>query len=110
MIVKPVEFRGSALNDLRSFPQVARRIAGHQIDRVQRGYDPEDWKPMPSIGKGVREIRVREENGAFRVIYLARLEDAIYVLHCFQKKTPKTATSDVELARNRYKELMRIKS
>lgn len=110
MILKLVNFRGNALSDLRSFPQVARRIAGHQIDRVQRGYDPEDWKPMPSVGKGVREIRVREEAGAFRVIYLAKLEDAVYVLHCFQKKTQKTATSDIELARDRYKELMRTKS
>lgn len=65
---------------------------------------------MPSIGKGVREIRIREAAGAFRVIYLAKLEDAVYVLHCFQKKTEKTAASDIDLARNRYKELMRTKS
>lgn len=61
---------------------------------------------MPSVGKGVREIRVWVEAGTFRVIYLAKLEDAVYVLHCFQK----TAASDIELARNRYKELMRAKS
>ncbi len=65
---------------------------------------------MPSVGKGVREIRVWIEAGTFRVIYLAKLEDAIYVLHCFQKKSEKTATNDIELARNRYKELMRGKS
>ena len=65
---------------------------------------------MPSVGKGVREIRIREAAGAFRVIYLAKLEDAVYVLHCFQKKTEKTAASDIDLARNRYKELMRTKS
>ena len=108
--MKPVEFRGKALDDLRRFPQSARRAAGYQIDRVQRGYDPDDWKPMPTIGKGVREIRLRERAGSFRVIYLAKLEDAVYVLHCFQKKTQKTATSDIELARNRYNELMRAKS
>ena len=64
---------------------------------------------MPSVGKGVREVRIRDEAGAFRVIYLTKLEDAVYVLHCFQKKTQKTAASDIELARNRYKELMRTK-
>ena len=109
MAFKPVEFRGNALDELRSFPETARRAAGFQIDRLQRGYDPEDWKPMPSVGKGVREVRIRDEAGAFRVIYLTKLEDAVYVLHCFQKKTQKTATSDIELARNRYKELMRTK-
>jgi phage-related protein len=108
--MKPVEFRGKALDDLRGFPQSARRAAGYQIDRVQRGYEPDDWKPMPTIGKGVREIRLREGAGSFRVIYLATLEDAVYVIHCFQKKTQKTATSDIELARNRYNELMRTKS
>ncbi|MBI5861865.1 MAG: type II toxin-antitoxin system RelE/ParE family toxin [Rhodocyclales bacterium] len=109
MAFKPVEFRGNALDELRSFPEAARRAAGFQIDRLQRGYDPEDWKPMPSVGKGVREVRIRDEAGAFRVIYLTKLEDAVYVLHCFQKKTQKTATGDIELARNRYKELMRTK-
>lgn len=109
MAFKPVEFRGNALDELRSFPEAARRAAGFQIDRLQRGYDPEDWKPMPSVGKGVREVRIRDEAGAFRVICLAKLEDAVYVLHCFQKKTQKTATGDIELARNRYKELMRTK-
>jgi len=109
MTTKPVEFRGNALDELRSFPIEARRDAGYQIDRVQHGYDPDDWKPMPSVGKGVREIRIREAAGAFRMIYLAKLEDAVHVLHCFQKKTGKTATSDIELARNRYKELMRSK-
>ncbi|OIR06860.1 hypothetical protein GALL_111100 [mine drainage metagenome] len=110
MTIKPVEFRGNALDELRSFPESARRAAGFQIDRVQRGYDPEDWKAMLSVGKGVREIRVWVEVGTFRVIYLAKLEDAVYVLHCFQKKAQKTATSDIELARNRYRELMRAKS
>ena len=109
MACKPVEFRGNALDSLRSFPEVARRAAGFQIDRVQRGYDPDDWKPMASIGKGVRELRIREEAGTFRVIYLAKLEEAVYVLHCFQKQTQRTATSDIELARSRYKELMRTK-
>jgi phage-related protein len=110
MVIKPVEFWGKALDDLRIFPESARRAAGYQIDRVQRGYDPDDWKPMPKVGKGVREIRVSEGAGAFRVIYLAKLKDAVYVLHCFQKKTRKTATTDIELARNRYRELMGARS
>lgn len=110
MSIKPVAFRGNALDALRSFPEDARRAAGYQIDRVQRGYDPDDWKPMPTIGKGVREIRIWEEAGTFRVIYLAKLEDAIYILHCFQKKTQKTASGDLDVARNRYKELIRRKT
>ncbi len=109
MTTKPVEFRGNALDELRNFPDEVRRDAGYQIDRVQHGYDPDDWKPMPTVGKGVREIRIREAIGVFRVIYLAKFEDAVYVLHCFQKKAQKTAGSDIELARNRYKELMRTK-
>ena len=109
MTTKPVEFRGNALDELRNFPDEVRRDAGYQIDRVQHGYDPDDWKPMPTVGKGVREIRIREAIGVFRVIYLAKFEDAVYVLHCFQKKDQKTAGSDSELARNRFKELMRTK-
>ena len=83
---KPVEFLGGALNDLRDFPLSARREAGYQIDKVQFGEEPDDWKPMKTIGAGVQEIRIQDEAGAFRVIYIARLKDAVYVLHCFQKK------------------------
>jgi phage-related protein len=104
---KPVEFRGSALDDLRDFPRVARREAGHQIDQVQQGREPDDWKPMNTVGQGVREIRIREEEGAFRVIYVARFEDAIYVLHCFQKRTQKTPKADLDLAAKRYRDLVK---
>jgi phage-related protein len=104
---KPVEFRASALDDLREFPAAARREAGHQIDQVQRGRDPDDWKPMTTVGQGVREIRIREESGAFRVIYVARFSDAIYVLHCFQKKTQKTSKADLDLATKRYQEVVK---
>ena len=83
--MKPVEFLGDSLDRLRAFPQGPRRDAGFQLDRVQRGLDPDDWKPMKSVGQGVREIRVRDESGAFRAIYLATLPDAVYVLHAFQK-------------------------
>jgi phage-related protein len=69
---KPVEFRGSALEDLRAFPEAARREAGHQLDQVQYGREPDDWKPMNTVGRGVREIRIRDAAGAFRVLYVAK--------------------------------------
>ena len=78
---------GKILRSLREFPDDAKRDAGYQLDRVQHGLQPEDFKPMPTIGKGVEEIRVRDDTGAYRVIYTARLADAVYVLHAFQKKT-----------------------
>jgi phage-related protein len=89
---KPIAFCSNSLIDLRRFPLAARREAGHQLDRVQNGLDPDSWKPMSSIGTGVREIRIRDDAGAFRVIYLAKFKDAIYVLHCFQKKTKRLAS------------------
>lgn len=104
---KPVEFLGSSLNDLRNFPLSARREAGYQIDKVQHGEEPDDWKPMKTVGAGVQEIRVQDETGAFRVIYIAKLKDAVYVLHCFQKKTPKTSAQDIALASKRYDDLIR---
>lgn len=104
--MKPVDFCGDALDALRAFPERARRHAGYQIDKVQHGEEPDDWKPMKTIGAGVREIRIREEAGAFRVVYLAKLADAVYILHCFQKKTEQTSERDIDLARKRYKELM----
>nr|WP_317623845.1 type II toxin-antitoxin system RelE/ParE family toxin [Acidovorax sp. SUPP3334] len=103
---KPIEFRGSSLDDLRTFPLEARREAGYQLDLVQSGHDPYDWKPMSTVGAGVREIRIRDSAGAFRVIYVAKLEDAVYVLHCFQKKTEKTSKPDLELATRRFRDLM----
>jgi phage-related protein len=104
---KPVEFLGSSLEDLRAFPLTARREAGHQLDQVQHGREPDDWKPMNAVGQGVKEIRIRDEAGAFRVLYVAKLADAIYVLYCFQKKSEKTSKADLELAAKRYRELMK---
>jgi phage-related protein len=103
---KPVEFCGSALAELCSFPSTARREAGFQLYQVQEGFDPDDWKPMNRIGAGVREIRIRDKDGIFRVVYVARFEEAIYVLHCFQKKTQKTGPEEIALASQRYKELL----
>jgi phage-related protein len=104
---KPIEFLGRSLDELRAFPLSARREAGHQLDQVQQGLEPDDWKPMNTIGPGVREIRIRDENGAFRVIYVAKFAEAVYVLHCFQKKTQKTARPDLELAAQRYRDLLK---
>ena len=104
--IKPLEFKGSSLDNLRAFPLEARREAGLQLDRVQRGLVPDDWKPMNTIGQGVKEIRIRETSGIFRVIYVAKFADAIYVLHCFQKKTQKTSQTDVNIASRRYRDLL----
>jgi len=103
---KPVEFLGTSLDDLRAFPSSAKREAGYQIDLVQNGSDPVDWKPMKAVGQGVREIRVRDSDGAFRVIYIAKFADAVYVIHCFQKKTEKTNKADIDLASKRYRDLL----
>jgi phage-related protein len=104
---KPVEFRGNTLDDLRAFPEAARREAGYQLDQVQHGRDPDDWKPMDTIGRSVREIRIRDAAGAFRVLYVAKFDDAVYVLHCFQKKTQKTSKADLNLATQRYRDLLK---
>jgi phage-related protein len=105
--VKELYFRGSSLDDLRRFPPLVVREAGYQLDKVQHGEEPTDWKPMASIGAGVKEIRLRDEVGAFRVIYLAKLADAVHVLHCFQKKTQETSQTDIKLARKRFNDLMK---
>ena len=84
-----------------------KREAGHQLDQVQNGQEPDDWKPMITVGQGVREIRIRDAVGAFRVIYIAKFADAVYVLHCFQKKTEKTSRADVDLAAKRYRDLLK---
>ena len=75
--MKPIEFRGSVLNDLRAFPQTAMREAGHQLDKVQNGLPPDDAKAMPGIGAGVVELRIWDEAGTFRVVYIAKLADAV---------------------------------
>lgn len=100
---KPLNFIGSSHADLKAFPEEARRDAGFNLDAVQRGLEPENWKAMNTVGTGVKELRVRDPSGAFRVIYLATRPEAVYVLHCFQKKTEKTSTRDIDLAKSRFK-------
>jgi phage-related protein len=101
---KPVEFLGDSREQLSAFPEVIRGRAGVELFAVQVGLDPADWKPMKSVAPGVREIRVRDESGAYRVIYLATLADRVLVLHAFQKKTQKTAQRDIDLAARRLRE------
>ncbi len=103
--MKPLVFLGDALEQLRDFPEDARRQAGVQLHKVQLGLEPNDWKPMATIGPRVREIRIRDEAGAFRVIYVTRIEDAVYVLHAFQKKTQQTAKRDLDLATSRLRQI-----
>ena len=104
---KPVEFRGNSLDDLRRFARSVRREAGHQLDQVQNGQEPDDWKPMNTVGQGVKEIRIRDAAGAFRIVYVAKLADAVYVLHCFKKKTEKTSKIDLDVAAKRYRDLLK---
>ncbi len=106
--MKLIRFFGDSLKRLREFPEDARQDAGYQLDKVQRGEQPDDFKPMPSIGKGVEEIRVWDDSGTFRIVYTARLGDSVYVLHAFQKKTQATPKHDIDLARTRYLELLKV--
>lgn len=105
--MKVVRFLGDSQKALRDFPKDARQNAGRQLVKVQRGELPDDYKPRPDIGKGVEELRVWEEAGTFRVIYVANFADAVYVLHAFQKKTQETSKRDKDTAKLRFKQLMR---
>jgi len=103
---KPIYWVGSSLKDLMVLPDEVKREAGYQLHRIQNGLDPEDWKPFQTVGVGVREIRISEYGGAFRVMYVAKFEDKIYVLHSFQKKTQKTSPKDIHIAKIRYKAIL----
>ncbi|HEY4124841.1 MAG TPA: type II toxin-antitoxin system RelE/ParE family toxin [Rhizomicrobium sp.] len=104
--MKRIEFLGDSLTQLKAFPEGARKEAGVQLHKVQLGFEPSDWKPMATVGPGVREIRIRDQDGAFRVLYVARMASAIYVLHAFQKKTQQTTRKDMDLAVARLKQLL----
>lgn len=86
------------MDELRGFPAEARREAGHQLHLIQLGLQPDDWRPMPSVGPGVAEIRIHED-GEYRVFYVTRYDEAVYVLHAFEKKSQKTAQRDIDLGR-----------
>ena len=106
--MKDVEFVGSSDDDLRAFPQVARQRAGYQLHLVQSGRDPSDWKSMRTVGPGCREVRIRDAGDAYRVFYVASIGDTVFVLHCFQKKSQRTATSDINLGKQRYKQMKEL--
>jgi len=99
---KPIYWVGTSYKDLLEFPQNARQDAGYQLHRVQKGLEPENWKPFQTIGTGVKEIRISEDGNTFRIMYLAKFAGRIYVLHAFQKKTQKTRNQDIKIAKLRY--------
>ncbi|MGD8617910.1 MAG: type II toxin-antitoxin system RelE/ParE family toxin [Gammaproteobacteria bacterium] len=103
--MKGIEFLGTSLKTVREFPALAKKEAGYQLDRVQHGLDPTDWKPMKSVGQGVREIRIQHE-GQYRLIYVASHQEKVYVLHAFQKKTQKTGKQDLDAAKRALNEVL----
>lgn len=107
-MIKPIRWVGAAREEIQDLPEEARKEAGFALWTIQQGEPPADFKPMPMVGKGVEEIRIRTEN-AYRVFYVARFEEAIYVLHAFQKKTQKTAKKNLELGQKRYQQLQQIR-
>lgn len=104
---KEIRWVGSAYEDLLAFPKDARKEAGFQLGKVQVGLEPTDWKPFDDVGAGTREIRILDTGGIFRVMYLAKFEEAIYVLHCFQKKTQATSKQDKAIAAARYRAVLK---
>ena len=106
MTEKPVAWLGSSLDDLRAFPPDAKRAAGYQIGRLQQGLMPGDWKPLTTVGAGVYEIRIHTSL-EHRVFYVAKYEEAVYVIHAFEKRTTRTREADIALARRRLADLIR---
>ena len=106
---KQLLWLGDSLDIVKAFSDPARRAAGHQLGMVQEGLDPLDWKPMESVGAGVKEIRIQVEN-AYRVFYVAKFGEAAYVLHAFVKKTQKTSKADLDLASSRYRALIKART
>lgn len=104
---KELRWVGSSYEDLLHFPDDPRRAAGFQLGKVQAGLEPDDWKPFDDVGSGTKEIRIKDKSGIFRVMYVAKFEEAIYVLHCFQKKTEATSKHDKDTAETRYRAVIR---
>ena len=113
MIEKPIDWRGSSLKDIKSddiFTPDARREAGRQLSQVQAGLDPDDWKPFDVVGAGTKEIRISLNDGWFRVMYVAKFPEPVYVLHCFKKKTSATSKQDKDITAARYKAVVQERS
>jgi phage-related protein len=100
---KDIIWLGSSKEDLLTFPREVVHEAGFQLGSVQLGLEPNDWKPFNQVGSGTKEIRIRDKNGIYRILYVAKFEEAIYVLHCFQKKTEATSQLDINIAKARYR-------
>ena len=100
---KEIRWVGASYDDLLAFPKAPRKDAGFQLGKVQAGLDPTDWKPFDEVGTGTREIRISDAKGIFRVMVVAKFEEAVYVLHCFQKKTQATSKQDKDTAAARYR-------
>ena len=97
---------GTSLADLKKFPVKVIQATGYQLHLVQAGLEPDDWKPFNEVGSGAREIRIEDPNGIFRIMYVAKFKEGIYVLHCFQKKTQKTRKQDIDIAKTRYQAII----
>ena len=106
---KEIRWIGTSYEDLLEFPQEPRREAGFQLGKVQAGLEPTDWKPFEKVGAGTKEIRIKDESGIYRVMYIAKFEEAIYVLHCFQKKSQTTSTQDKGIAEARYRAIANLR-
>lgn len=104
---KEIVFLGSSLKNLKEFSQGAKTDAGFELDKVQQGLEPSDFKTIPRVGKGTMELRVWDEDGTYRVLYVAKLQDAVYVLHCFKKTTQEISDADIDIAKKRYKTIAR---
>src|SRR5580693_4188522 len=100
---KAIQLVGSSYDDVLALPKKARKYAGFQLGKVQAGLDPLDWKPFDDVGARTKEIRIKDASGIYRVMYVAKFEEAIYVLHCFQKKTQATSKQDKAVAVARYR-------
>lgn len=108
MVDKLIYWLGSSKEDTSSFPEEARRKAGFQLRAIQRSQKPTDFKPMPTVGRGVEEIRIHTED-SYRIFYIARFKEAVYVLHAFQKKTQKTSRQDIQIGQQRYKQMLQYR-
>lgn len=104
--MKKIIFVNRSLDELKLFPLAAKREAGYQLDRVQRGFEPTDYKPMSTVGAGVKEIRIKDSDDIYRIMYVAKFEEAIYVLHAFKKKTQKTSRQDLSIAISAFKKVL----
>ncbi|PVV05668.1 MAG: hypothetical protein B6D77_18575 [gamma proteobacterium symbiont of Ctena orbiculata] len=106
--MKQLLWIGTSYKVVGNWPKAVKQAAGYQLHLLQQGFEPDDWKPMKIIGSGVREVRLHTE-GEYRVLYIAKFEEGVYVLHAFEKKTQKTSNADIQMAKDRFRELMRAR-